>query len=192
MPQKQSDYFCRELDQLQTWKDHSSHKISHNCFEGPPKQPSFSMILWKDSQSSSKAALLVVMVMTRKECRLESDKRKSTEGRDQEKPQVPSPQVCASHRVMDTLLSQNWLCQYAWGTANQGRSPEPQCSGSLFRLLYLGMVHCPCGQPWFPAPPGTELCDPNPYPTSHHWSSWGGQPLPQILFDEVPTPNTIW
>lgn len=66
---------------------------------------------------------------------------------------------------MDTLLSRNWLLQYAWGTADQGSFPEHRCSESLFRLHYPGMVHCPHGQPQSPAPPGMELCDPNPH---HH------------------------
>lgn len=102
------------------------------------------------------------MVITGKES-MRVRQAKEHRGTDQEKPQGPSPQACLSYGVMDTSLSRNWLCQYAWGTANQGSFPEHWCSESLSRLHYTGMPHCPHGQPQSPAPPGTELCDPNPH-----------------------------
>lgn len=64
----------------------------------------------------------MITVLTGKEYSSESDKRRSTEGRDEEKYQMLSSQVCSLCGVMDTVLSQNWLWQYGCGAANQGGS----------------------------------------------------------------------
>ena len=169
MLQNWSDNFPRELDQLQTWKDHSTHKIAHTpdtttSSGGLPNQAQVQWFSRRTHRTHRKPLNSCVWLLQGK-TRLEPDKKKSTEGTDQEKPQGLSPKVCFSCGVMDTLLSRTWLRQCAWGPANQGSFPEHWCSESLFRLHYPGMVHCPHGQPQSPAPPGMELCDPNPY---HH------------------------
>lgn len=75
-----------------------------------------------------------------------------------------------SCRLVDTLLPWKTVTEHVGTPARS--FPEPQCSESLFRLQYVGMVDCPHAWPWSPAPPGVEPCKPNLHHTvSLVWSA---------------------
>lgn len=90
MLQNWSEVFRRELDQLQTWKDHSPHKIAHTSDTttssvGPPNQAQVQWFSRRTHRTHWKLLYSCLWLLQGKN-RCESDKQKSTEAQTRRSP----------------------------------------------------------------------------------------------------------
>ena len=88
--QNWSEVFRRELDQLQTWKDHSPHKIAHTSdtttsSAGPPNQAQVQWFSRRTHRTHWKLLYSYLLLLQGKN-RLESEKKKSTEAQTRRSP----------------------------------------------------------------------------------------------------------
>lgn len=88
--QNWSEVFRRELDQLQTWKDHSPHKIAHTSdtttsSAGPPNRAQVQWFSRRTHRTHWKLLYSCLLLLQGKN-RLESEKKKSAEAQTRRSP----------------------------------------------------------------------------------------------------------
>lgn len=137
-------------------------------FRGSSNPPSVPQ-LQEDSRNSQKVNVLWVTVITGKVESLDSDRRRSTQGRDHERGQMLSFQVCSSYSHRH-ITSPTLTVTERVGDRQPGQLPWALVF-RISRLWSVGMVDCPHDWPPSPAPLGGELCAPHLPPPPHCWSA---------------------
>ena len=180
MLQNWSEVFRRELDQLQTWKDHSPHKIAHTSDTttssvSPPNQAQVQWFSRRTHRTHWKLLYSCLWLLQGKN-QCQSDKKRAQRHRPGEAPgaeptgmlflwshgHFPFPELIVPVRM---------------GYCQPGQLPR----ASVFRVSIQAPLHRNGPLPIWPtsvSSPSRDWTVWSKPPSSHYWSFWSGQPPP--------------